>query len=535
MDFKFLHLKNARKLIADQSSTQPEKPDRRKFIKTMGIGVLAANPIVETYKSIHFNPFEIKLSNNRLIVIRNEKIVWEISDHIFENDYHINLSSNEQAYRIQAGNLRIIETGLQFSLVANIFKKSQIWLIKITIPELSVCEEVNFLDWLDKTTSVHSDHIFNCRLFDLDKSDHIDLFGNCDLEVSSDWTIRLNGSDSVIVRWQGRESEVNELIIKPFQKHSLSFTKCFDEKGVVITIPRFKGWSTGMTQHSFYENHRISFIQDTPDLNILLQHLNDGISGKAVWVSEEHGNFNYWPDDRIGVNFLFDKYFYFAEYAGDEDPHFYLAGQLRSEGQWITTSVGSFRFQNDRTLPVFESYGVGSQFSGHIFEPGLLAFQPILNGATTIPTYFTPVQAVQINPYATHSPGTQGNKESAWNLSDAPFQNTFIELQSPQSKKKLVNQVPYPVSKVPHLNISFDEIRFVPKRAIKITVLRPEDLLYLQFEFHNFKFSNKGQAPFLELDDPKSKGVVVVFFPSQHTFEQAFFESNDIPTSNSSF
>jgi len=535
MDFKFLHLRNTRKLIAGKSSPLPEKPDRRRFIKTMGIGVLAANPIVETYKSINFKPFEIKLSNNRLIVIRNEKIAWEISDQFFENDYHIKFSSNEQAYLIQVENLRVHETTLNLSLVATIVKKNNDWLMKIVIPELSVCEEVNFLEWLDKTKSVHADHIFDCRLFDLDKSDNIELYGNCNLEISSDWTIRLNGSGSVIVHWHGLESRINDLIIRPFQKHSLNFTKSFDENGVVITIPRFKGWSKGITQLHFYENHRISFNADTPDLNFLLQKSNEEISNKAVWVSEEHGNFNYWPDDRIEAKFVFVKYFYFAEYTDEADPHFYMAGQLRPEGQWITTSVGSFRFQNDIALPVFESYGVGKQFSGHIFEPGLLAFQPILNGATTIPTYFTPPQSVQINPYPVNQRNSQEDSETQWNLLDAATRNSSAELQNRQTRKNVVAQVPFNRTKVPHLNISFDEIRFVPKRAIKITVLRPEDLLNLQFEFHNFKFSNKGQAPFLELDDPKSKGVVVVFFPSQHTFEQAFFESNDIPTTNSTF
>ena len=97
----------------------------------MGIGVLAVNPIVETYKSINFKPFEIKLSNNRLIVIRNEKIVWEISDYFFENDYHIKLSSKGLTYRIQVENLQVHETTLNLSIVATIVKKNNDWLMKI--------------------------------------------------------------------------------------------------------------------------------------------------------------------------------------------------------------------------------------------------------------------------------------------------------------------------------------------------------------------------------------------------------------------
>ena len=532
MDLKLLHLRNARTFVASPQSAQPENPDRRSFIKTLGIGVFAVNPIAETIKSINLIPFEIRLRDNHLWVTRLGKVVWEISDHFFEPGYNLKLNAGEQSFQIRADNIKVRSTSLRFTLTANIVKENNIWMMQIEIPELSVHEHINFLSWLDKSQTVNSTHNFECRLAELDDSDGIELNGSCLIQISSDWNIAIRGNDYVIMHWQGEHYLNDNLNLYPVVKNSLSFVKSFEDHSTGITISHFKGWSARLSHLDFYENHRITINQDTPDLNFVLHQPDGDTFFRVIWVSEEKGNLHYWPDKRMEEKFVIDRYFYFSEYTGQSTPRFYLAGQLPTEGEWFTTSLGGFKFQNDKSLPVFESYGIGNQFSGHIFEPRLMAFQPIVENASTVPSYFTPPQSVQINPYhATNRSGNE-NGETAFNI---PFEKPETEFQDQQSRKRNAARPALNGAKVAHLNITFEEIKFVPKRAIKITILRPEDLLFLQFEFHNFKFSNKGQAPFLQLDDPKSKGTVIVFFPSQHTLEQAFFESNELPTSKPGF
>ncbi len=531
MDFKLLNLRNTRKFIVAKSSSLPENPDRRSFIKSMGIGVLAINPVSETIKSVSFNPFEIRLRNNKLTVTRKENVVWEISDHFFAPGYQLQLKSSDQSYHLQATNLQIRDTNLQFSISSTIFKVKNDWMMKITIPELSLQQEVNFVEWLDKNQTLNSIHNFDIQLIRLNVKDKLEIKGNCTIQIASDWRIELNGTDRIIVHLHDSQSCNDMLIIKPLERNSLTFTKSFDDNAIEISVARYKGWGNLMAHFLFYETNRLSFNDDTPNLNFLLNHTKEGNVNKAYWISEEKGNFHYWPDLRMKEKFLLDKYFFFTEYTGEDSSRFYLAGKLRSEGQWFSTSMGGFKFQNDEILPVFESFGEDNQFLGHVFEPRLLAYHPVISDATTVPTYLKPPQGIRINPYRSENWSKRESNDNLENIVDNPFPGN----ENPQDRKKSTNRVQMNVSNVPHLKITFDEIRFVPKRAIKITLLRPEDLLFLQFEFHNFKFSNKGQAPFLELDDPKSKGTVVVYFPSQHTLEQAFFESNDLPTSNGVF
>jgi len=536
MNFKLLHLKNTRKLFADQVSTESVvNPDRRSFIKTMGLGVIAINPLTETIKSINFKPFEIQLKNNILTVIRNGRVVWQISDHFFEKEYDISLISNEQSYLVKASNLRVRNTDLKFSVSANIGRNNSDWILKILIPEFSLRQEVNFLEWLDKTKTISSIHHFDHQLIELNESDRIELKGICNIHISSNWNIAFKGEGNAIVHLNGHQYNEDNLLLKPFAKDSLDFTKSFGDNSVAVTVRRFKGWGDHLSQFTFYENHQISCIQDYPDLNILLHKPISGDGYKAVWVSELEGNLQYQPDLRMDEKFLLSRYFYFSEYTGTNDSSFYLAGQLPPYGQWISNVLGGFKFRNDDSLPVFESFGADNKFIGHIFEPRLLAFQPIVENAITVPYYFSHPPAIQINPYQDENRNDIYDKGLALNTTEKPFRSTEGVYQDPQTRVRRTTRSSPNVKNMARLNISFDEIRFIPKRAIKITVLRPEDLLFLQFEFHNFKFSNKGQAPFLELDDPKSKGVIVVFFPTQHTLEQAFFESNDIPSVNSAF
>ena len=532
MDFKLLHIPNTRKFVANPLSVQPERPDRRSFIKTMGIGVFSVNPIVETFKSINYNPFEIRRIKNSLVVTRNEKLVWEISDRFFEKGFDLKMASTDLSYFINASNLKVRNTGLQFSLSAKIAKVHNEWMMKIVIPEFSIDQEIPFLEWLDRLQTLKSIHNFDCQLIKLDNNDNVNLIGKCRIELSSSWKISFEGKDQILVHWQGDQYFNDSLTLAPLDGDVVSFLRSSGDRSISLTIPKFKGWSDKLSCYHFYGNTRISFDQDTPDLHVLLHELKDGGVSKIIWVSEEKGNLKYWPDSRMEVKFLIDRYFFYSEYSDLNSPRFYLAGQLKAKGQWISTPLGGFMFENDKTLPAFESFGIGTEFSSHIFEPRLMAFQPVLNDVNTIPTYFTPSQAIEINPYrSVHADGRE-DIEISDNKLDINFQASESDYGNQQQRKKSALRTSQGVANVAHLNISFDDIRFVPKRAIKITVLRPEDLLFLQFEFHNFKFYNKGQAPYLELDDPKNKGIVVVLFPSQHTLEQAFFETNNLNPNN---
>jgi len=66
---------------------------------------------------------------------------------------------------------------------------------------------------------------------------------------------------------------------------------------------------------------------------------------------------------------------------------------------------------------------------------------------------------------------------------------------------------------------------------LKVSVVRPSDLLVLEFEFVNLKYTT-GTPPSLVRNDPKSPAYIIVHFPPQNIAERAFGESPDTPNSN---
>ncbi len=65
----------------------------------------------------------------------------------------------------------------------------------------------------------------------------------------------------------------------------------------------------------------------------------------------------------------------------------------------------------------------------------------------------------------------------------------------------------------------------MPFSPSPLSVIRPEDLLHLQFSFLNLVINNDDpKSPFLIRDNPDKDAYLIVFFPPQHLNEEAFFE-----------
>jgi hypothetical protein len=64
------------------------------------------------------------------------------------------------------------------------------------------------------------------------------------------------------------------------------------------------------------------------------------------------------------------------------------------------------------------------------------------------------------------------------------------------------------------------------ERTSRPVLLRPEDLLYLEFDFINLKLiQDNTKSPYLSRIDPEADAFLVVYFPPQHIQEKAFLET----------
>ncbi len=126
---------------------------------------------------------------------------------------------------------------------------------------------------------------------------------------------------------------------------------------------------------------------------------------------------------------------------------------------------------------------------------------------------------------------------------EAPETRPDIRQQEPQKVEPARDQQQQPVnnrvvtpenavkreaSKQPALEIDKGIVNLKPQ-ALKFRLLRPEDMLLLDFEFSNFVFSSQDAKTVVRLADNTKNGMIKIWFQTQHTLEEAFYETTTIP------
>lgn len=535
MSFQYFNLQHVKKLINSPQSLEPQSPERRQFVKTMGFGVLAANPILKTISSFSHKSFEIKHQGNYFAVIRDEKVVWEISPSFFGTKIRVDVQQKENAILIRAKHLQLVHTHLHFDLEAKIYKEASDWLLEFNIPEFAVSENINFLGWLDGLRSIHTSVRLNSNLLDLNAQDHIRLQGLFDCEIAPTWDMTFKNKSGVIMQLNETTYRSDQLVISPHQAELTSIIPSKLTQSLRVRVTGNDNWKQLISTFNLANTHKLHAINDQPDFNFSLGTTQDGVVFKALWIAEQNGSLNYSASDNSGISFA--KYFYLSDYSLGKTPEFFLSAKMVDTDQWLTNSIGSFSLGADTQDTELELLGIGNRVIETKFEPIYKAFQPRILGALALPSY---------------------QKNSKIRLENTTNQ------QEPKLKKQLKS-----LKKTqPVIYTKADKVEYIPKKPIRIKVLRPEDMVYLEFEFHNFKFigttnstlkspirtpkvvkpvynrfSTIKKIPLkktlptaqvfesidytsIELDNTKKKGIVIIYFPTQHTLEEAFYETS---------
>ena len=500
---KLFNLKQARKLVAPSQPTVFDGSGRRKFIKNVGFFALSANPIAETFRTISLKPFEIKVSSDHFAVLRRNEMVWSISRIQFEEGYSLDLSEKAGDYLLQAENLRFINTQLSFSFKARIFYEKREWQMQAIIPEFGIDEKINFIDWLDGKIKLPNGIIRNQVINTFNDHDQIGITDDSSIKIDNQWVCEIQGKGSI-------SSVLNEMtylsdmvVLSAARKVPELLELAPNAKSMVLTIPKFLGWNRFVSGIGFYDSNHLAIKEDAPELNFVFSSTPNDEKHTAFWVAENNGSLTFLPEKRLNSGFMLEKYLYYSEYVNRNKPDFYLSGNLLNNGQWMTNQLGSFNFINDEQLPVFEAFGSNNQITDHFFEPRMRAFQPFMSDALPLVSDYKNPLPVSFNP------------QKITNNSSP---------QDPVKLKKLPRDVKENASK---LSVGVEEVTFAP-RILKIKLLRPEDLILLEFELIKFKFIRKGEETRAELANPNDPGVVIIHFQSQHTLEEAIYESTNI-------
>jgi len=560
MKFKHLNIKNVKELINKKEVKTLESPERRGFIKTMGLGIIAANPILSSANSFANTDFKLNYQSDALVITRNKKIVWEINSQLFGDSIAIHVVEHSDKFHISAKNLQIKYSDISFDLNVALSKTISGWDMNFSIPQFSLHEDVDFIDWLDGYSAVVSNANINKAKIKLNTTDHIQIKGDYSCQISSDWEMIFNKTSGISLALNNTNYSADELVVTRDQQELNSLLDTKLSNTLRFSVKGENNWKK-LVQQIEIENKATNLnTNDNPAINFSIGKKEDGSLLKALWVSKQNGQLNLSHHALSDADLLFNTYFYFSDYSSHETPSFYLSAKMANHAQKFSNAVGSFTLKPDSNDAELEFLGKGIQVKEAKIEPLFSGFQPIVMGALSLP-----VDQKEEKISLAHLSKSKGDKAS---------------LSSEEQK-----------------------LEFSSKKPIKIKVLRPEDMVYLEFEFYNFKFVNKnGKSPIstglitkpktiierknpriikkkglknppkkglkkgrkgitkplvrplnhnitgitkvpssdfktivnfsmaeyssLELENPREKGTVIIYFPTQHTLEEAFYEAN---------
>lgn len=491
MGFKYLNLRKSRLLSTKNHEDGPAYPGRRQFLKTMGLGAVAWHPLSESIKTLTFDSLKFSHKSNCLKVYYQNKLTWEISEKYFEPGYIVHLIQDGKYFRITAKYLQFRNTSLRFSMKADIDHSGGWWECAMQIPEFDFRWSGDFCHWLTGTRIMKSTATIHQTVTHLNDADTLSLKGAFQLTLSPQWQLSLNALNGVCLQRGKRILTTSQLRIDAACENHPSFAKSNRYTFTQLTLPAFDDWENFFNSIDLDQGGLTGLNNPSAELCVALLHGSN--RGKYLWINHPEASLLFETEKIFDSPVSLTRFFYYKEYTDKQSASGYMSAGLPANDNWHSNPLGAFKLENDDQHPVFEAFAGNSHFNQVTFEPRLRAFTPMVGDAVVLSTLFQSPQKVLV---------TKPQKKT----------------QVPVVKKNRKSEITF----------EYNQLRFKPQLAITIKVLRPEDLLSLEFVFHNFSFTNRGETPFLELNNRKKDGIVEVYFNSQHTLEEAWFETTKI-------
>jgi len=521
MRFKHLHLQRARLNSTCKSNSAPSLPGRRKFVKAIGLGSLAWSPLIDSMQNLQSQNYVFQKNRNGIFLYQNDTPVWEVSCKIFERGFKPEFHETVSKYLLRVQKLRYRGTELEFSMHFELKKNGQDAFI--SIPELGLERTFNLNDWIVGLEKIEYRANLSNKLVALSKTDYVLLDGKFSCRLEPTWLLVLDSRQNVTFCFQGQTLNTSKIEIGPKQNADLNFFKSGVLAHTLVKMPDFRG-SKKIVEETRLQSGRLLAAKNQ---KVELCIATGRPSERFLWT--DTGTKLSYEAKNIATSAVpFVRFFFFAEYLNNGSTQNYLSARLPENGWWLHNSLGSFKIERDQELPDFEAFGTDFNFHEVVLEPRLSAFKPRVGNAVPASTFFRDPQKIRISePVVFEADDALRSLDLPQDQrKQVPQKKTTINPVLQDPPQRTIRKVQPTQQKI---EVQFDRLKFKPKRALSVKVLRPEDMLMLEFEFHNFNFTNRGQAPFLELDKAKDPGVVVVYFQSQHTLEEAYYESTSIP------
>ncbi|NOU58646.1 hypothetical protein [Marinifilum caeruleilacunae] len=476
----------------ERNFSGPKSSSRRNFLKGLGLGFLAFQPSLKALGNALSNDIHYKKKAKQITFYSNDGNSWTIDSDRFDGRSKLIFRKRNDSYHLVLRNAFFPETKIPIDFRAIIYYDFA-WRIRIDFTKLDVSDDLNFSDWINEKSKLSGLTYLN-QCLNLNQKYSLDIEDHYHIIIDKYWKITLKGKQLASYRWNGQECFADRISMSLPTKEDLAIYKSTFKPVLQCTI-----FSTSINHllnaWKFNDNSDLKSSGDLlHEIKILKSSSQFAGHSSIVFLDESqlnnkpgflfHKKVNKEQDDIIK---LYQSQMAMELHANEEKLVFYAS--LADSGVWMNSANASYQMRNPNEHVAFELNGSNGTIHSVKGLALVSATKYLLQDAISLAVEYPEKPVAEID-----------------------YQDRKL-----QSKKKVV------------IDSRLGKIKIKEKEIIRLSVLRPEDMLFLQFEFYNFRYIKKDQQSYLEINNPKKPATMVVVFPPQHTLEQAFWENNSLP------
>lgn len=474
---------------------------RRKFLGVAGTAAVAASPALKAIEKAVMGPFEFESTRRRAVFKLGGEERWVIDTHSFTGSPRLKVTKKDDYIHLELTGAKYPGTDLPADLNCEIQRGLFGWNMKLNLALGNFMSKLSLERWLAGVETAHSPVTCTGRVCGLGNTVTLEMSGSAKAEFSPDWALHFVGSGIMKLVGLGKRIVSDYSTVSLLGPESASMMNTTVSKRTLITMERGKRrWHLKPCP---YEGKDWELISDANLFDRIQIEAGESSTGKvrSALVAEsgsEESKLFFKPDGRLKdredrpfrLPLENPRYAIAFDSAGDETA---LVSDFSRDGVWLQTDRIGLELGSSPTAIPFELTGHNGKLERMQCEPVLLTLNAPLAGAI--------VEPISVND------GTRL----------AFMQGQTKRTQSKQAKK--VGQV--------QVNKQLQPSLLLPA-SFKVSVVRPKDLLTLNFEFFNFNLkADEGQPVCLRRIDKNKPAYIVAEFPPQNIAEEAFFRVDE--------
>ena len=434
---------------------------RREFLGVAGTAAVTASPALKAIEKAVTDPFEFESTGRRAVFKLGGEERWVIDTHFFTGSPRLKVTKKADYIHLELTRAKYPGTDLPADLNCEIRRGLVGWNMKLHLVLGNFTSQFPLDRWLAGLETAHSPVTCTGRVCGLGNASYLKMSGSANAEFSPDWVLHLEGSDITKLCGMGKKIFSDYCTLSLLEHESTSIMNTTVSKRTLITMER--GNKRWLLKPRPYKGKNWELISDADLFDRIQIEAGESGTGKirsaliAQSDSEEtklffkpNGRLKDREDRPFQLPLEKPRYAIAFDPAGDETA---LVSDFSRDGVWLQTDRIGLQLGSSPTAIPFELTGHNGRLDRMQCEPELLALTAPLSGAI--------VEPISV------SDGTRL----------AFMQDQTKRTQSKQDKK--VGQVQVNQQLQPSLQLP---------ASFKVSVVRPKDLLSLNFEFFNFNF-----------------------------------------------